>query len=958
MPSEKKLFLLDAYALIYRSFYAFISNPRYTSKGLNTSAIFGFVNTLDAVIKTEKPTHIAVVFDPPTPTFRHEMYEGYKAQREKTPEDILLSVPWIKKILAAYNIPVIESPGYEADDVIGTLAVQAEKLSFKTFMMTPDKDFCQLVSDNIFLYKPSRSGNLAEVWGTEKVKSYFNIIDPLQVIDILAMMGDASDNIPGVPGVGEVTAKKIISAYGSVENVLSNIHEFKGKLRENIEKSAGLLVLSKKLVTIHLDAPVEFDEESLLLKEHDQEEMRKLFDELEFRTTAARLLSGSADLQNRASPEPAPGSLFESAAGQQPVNQEPVQGTLFDNDPGYDLSGSSSDNSAQRLHGSANLQTLETVAHDYHLVGDEEGRRKLAGLLASQKEFCFDTETDSIDPHNTRLVGLAFCFRAHEAWYVPVPENHEEAAALVEDFREVFEDKNIRKAGQNIKFDLLVMAGYGIHVRGDLFDTMLAHYLLQPELRHNLNFLAGVYLGYSPQPIEDLIGRKGKGQRNMRTVDPLIIKEYAGEDADITWQLKEILEKDLEKSGLDLLARELEMPLIRVLATMEEAGIALNSDALGPISVQLAQEAEAIEKQVYHMAGTVFNLASPRQLGEILFDRLRIMEKAKKTKTKQFATGEEVLDKLRDRHPIIPLILEYRGLRKLLSTYVDALPKLIHPRTGRIHTSFNQAVTSTGRLSSTNPNLQNIPIREEQGRRIRKAFVPRNDDYILLAADYSQIELRLMAHMSGDKGMIEAFINKEDIHAATASRIFSVGKHEVTREMRAKAKTANFGIIYGISAFGLSQRLNIPREEAKQLIDGYFRSYPGVREYMDRCIMEARDRGYVVTIKGRKRFLPDINSRNGTVRGNAERNAINAPIQGSAADIIKMAMIGIHEQFEQKNLKTRMVLQVHDELVFDVFKPELEAVRDLVVRTMQSVVTLAVPITVDSGTGYDWLEAH
>ena len=824
--------------------------------------------------------------------------------------------------------------------------MQAEKLSFKTYMMTPDKDFCQLVSDKILLYKPGRSGNLAEVWGPEKVKSYFNISDPLQVIDILAMMGDASDNIPGVPGVGEVTAKKIISAYGSVENVLSNIHEFKGKLREKIEKSAELLVLSKKLVTIHLDAPVEFDEESLLLKEHNHEEMRELFDELEFRTTASRLLSGPADFKKAASPGPAQGSLFGSIAGQQPVIPEPFQGTLFDN------------TDEKISAGTANLHTLETVAHDYHLVGDHEGRIKLAGLLAGQKEFCFDTETDSIDPHNARLVGIAFCFRAHEAWYVPVPENHEEAAAIVEDFREVLEDHNIRKIGQNIKFDLLVLAGYGIHVRGELFDTMLAHYLLQPELRHNLNFLAGVYLEYSPVPIEDLIGRKGKGQRNMRTVDPLIIKEYAGEDADITWQLKGILEKDLEKSGLHLLASELEMPLIRVLATMEEAGIALNADALGSISVQLAQEAETLEKQVYSMAGTEFNLASPRQLGEILFDRLRIMEKAKKTKTKQFSTGEEVLDKLRDRHPIISMILEYRGIKKLLSTYVDALPKLIHPRTGRIHTSFNQAVTSTGRLSSTNPNLQNIPIREEQGRKIRRAFVPRNTDYILLAADYSQIELRLMAHMSGDSGMIEAFINNEDIHAATAARIFSVSKHEVTREMRAKAKTANFGIIYGISAFGLSQRLNIPREEAKQLIDGYFRSYPGVRDYMDRCIMEARDRGYVVTIKGRKRFLPDINSRNGTVRGNAERNAINAPIQGSAADIIKMAMIRIHEQFEQTNMKTRMVLQVHDELVFDVFKPELEAVRDLVIHTMQSVVTLAVPVTVDSGTGFDWLEAH
>ena len=933
MPSDTRLFLLDAYALIFRSFYAFIKNPRYNSKGLNTSAIFGFVNTLDALLKTENPTHIAVVFDHDTPTFRHEMYEEYKAQREKTPEDITLAVPWIKKLLDAYNIPVIESPGYEADDVIGTLAVKAEKKGYTTYMMTPDKDFCQLVSDRIMLYKPARSGNLAEVWGPEKVKNHFSINDPRQVIEILALMGDASDNIPGVPGVGEVTAKKIISNYGTVENVLSRIDEFKGKLKEKLENSVHLLKLSKKLVTICLDVPVEFDDEALKHGDPDTEKLKGLLDELEFRTTAQRFLSGTENEQNPRSAEPVQGVLFPSAG-----DAQPAAGVAGNDGPA--------------------LRNLETVDHSYYLAAGRKERKELLDRLAKVKEFCFDTETDSLNPHQAGLVGIAFCFSSHEAWYVPVPEKREEAAAVAEEFRGVFEDAAIGKVGQNIKFDILVLASYGIHVQGTFFDTMLAHYLLQPELRHNLNFLAEIYLGYSPVSIEELIGKKGKGQGNMRLVETEIVKEYACEDADLTWQLKEILEKELEQAGLTSLAKNLEMPLIKVLAAMEKNGITLDAGTLRSVSAGLAAEAEKIEKEVFEMAGTVFNLSSPKQLGEILFERMKIMEKAKRTKTKQFSTGEEVLDKIRDKHPVIPLILEHRGLRKLLSTYVDALPRLINKSTGRIHTSFNQAVTSTGRLSSTNPNLQNIPIREEQGRMIRRAFVPRDDDHILLAADYSQIELRLMAHMSGDQGMIGAFSNKEDIHASTAAKIFSVGPGEVTREMRAKAKTANFGIIYGISAFGLSQRLNIPREEAKQLIDGYFRSYPAVKEYMDKCIEDARVRGYVVTIMGRKRFLPDINSRNATVRGNAERNAINAPIQGSAADIIKMAMIDINSQFEENNLKSKMVLQVHDELVFDVFKPELETVRELVTTAMQSVVSLSVPLTVESGTGSSWLEAH
>jgi DNA polymerase I len=946
MSSDKKLFLLDAYALIYRSYYAFIKNPRYNSKGLNTSAIFGFVNTLDSVLKTEKPTHIAVVFDPDTPTFRHEMYEPYKAQREKTPEDIIHSVPWIKKLLDAYNIPVIEVPGYEADDVIGTLAVMAEKESFTTYMMTPDKDFCQLVSDRILLYKPGRAGNLAEIWDKEKVNSHFEINEPGQVIDVLALMGDASDNVPGVPGVGEVTAKKIISRYGTVENVLSSIDEFTGKLRERIINSAPLLELSKKLVTICLDVPIRFDEALLRYREASTDDLRSLFDELEFRAISARLFPSDEPPSRPLPSAPVQGTLFGDAAETSPGAGRAIEDTIEE-------TGGEEPVSTGRQ-----LRTLETVEHQYHIAEDRASRGELVKMLSSVNEFCFDTETDSLNPHETGLVGLAFCCRAHEAWYVPVPEEREEALGILGEFKDVFANPAIRKVGQNIKFDLLVLSCYGVKVKGALFDTMIAHYLLQPELRHNLNYMADVYLGYAPVPIEDLIGKKGRDQKNMRSVALDIIKEYACEDADITWQLKERLEKELENAGLQSLASGLEMPLIRVLADMEASGFAIDTETLKSISVQLSEQSEMIEREVYEMADATFNLASPKQLGEILFVKLKIMEKARLTRTRQFSTSEEVLDRLRDKHPVISLILEYRGLKKLLSTYVDVLPNLVNRRTGRIHTSFNQAVTATGRLSSTGPNLQNIPIREEEGRKIRQAFIARNEDYLLMAADYSQIELRLMAHMSRDPGMIEAFLNNEDIHTATASRIFSVTGSEVTREMRARAKTANFGIIYGISAFGLSQRLNISREEARKLIDGYFASYPGVKEYMDQCIRDARDSGYVVTIMGRKRFLPGIDSRNGTIRGNAERNAINAPIQGSAADIIKLAMNGIHRQLEERGLRTRMILQVHDELVFDVFRPELEEVRKMVVETMQSVVSLKVPLLVDTGTGNNWLEAH
>ncbi len=929
MESQKNLFLLDASALIYRSYYAFIRNPRYNSSGLNTSAIFGFLNTLEDVLKSRNPSHIAVVFDPPGKTFRNEIFKEYKANREKAPEDIIKSLPYIKKMVEAFNIPIIEVEGYEADDVIGTLAMKASDKGYSTYMMTPDKDFCQLVSDNVFIYKPKRGGNEAEIWGTKEVKERFKVDDPGQVVDVLALMGDSSDNVPGVPGIGEVTAKKIISRYKTVENVISNIGSFKGKQKENLENSKDKIFLSKELVTICKDVPVEFDEEKFKRANPDIEMLRELFGELEFRTTAERVFRNiSEGSRSAADSEFKQGNLFES--------DEPKSDEI--SEEGFD--------------------TINTTSHEYILADSSEKISSLVQKLGELKSFCIDLETTSINPHNSEIVGMAFSFREREAWYVPFPHEYAKASEMLSLFRPVLEDRSIEKTGQNIKFDIIVLKYYDVHLEGEVFDTMLAHYLLHPEQRHNMDYLAEVYLKYKPVKIEELIGEKGKNQRSMRTVEPEKIKEYAGEDADITWQLKGKLENELKKNDLNRLAREIEMPLAPVLACMEFAGVKVDVENLGDIAGGLRYDLEKIEKEVFRMAGTEFNLSSPKQLGEVLFEKMKITDKAKKTRTKQYSTSEEVLEKLQDKHEIIPKILEFRGLKKLLSTYIEALPKLINSKTGKIHTSFNQAVTATGRLSSTNPNLQNIPVREERGRLIRKAFVPETDKNVLLSADYSQIELRLMAHMSGDEDMIKAFKNNEDIHSSIASKIYNVSKENVTREMRAKAKTANFGIIYGISAFGLSQRLNIPREEASALIKGYFRSYPGVKDYMDSCIENARDKGYVETIMGRKRYLPDIHSRNSVVRGMAERNAINTPLQGSAADIIKLAMIRIHRKLTEKEMASKMILQVHDELIFDVAEYELEQVKEIVVREMQGAADLRVPLTVDIGTGSNWLEAH
>jgi DNA polymerase I len=929
MSSEKKLFLLDAYALIYRSYYAFIKNPRINSRGMNTSAIFGFINTLEDILKKEKPTHIAVVFDPPHPTFRNELYAEYKANREETPEDIRKSIPYIKKLIEAYNIPILEVPGFEADDVVGTTAAKAAREGFTTYMMTPDKDFCQLVTDKVLIYKPTRSGNEAEVWGVEEVKKNFSVENPAQVIDILGLWGDASDNVPGAPGIGEVTSKKLIAEFGSIEALYKNIDKLKPKVQEILLNNKEKIELSKFLVTIKQDVPLEVNFDKLKAGEMNTDSVKALFEELEFKTLMQRLIPGISVPRENA-----------------------VQGMLFGNPAPEAVPEKVQDKSYK------NLATIDSVAHDYKLVQTPEDRKVLIAELARQKSFCFDTETSGLEVHSSDLVGISFCFRAHEAWYVPVSGSHEEIRKVLEAFSPLLENSYILKVGQNIKFDILALKKYGIEVKGPLFDTMLAHYLMQPDLRHNLNYLAEIYLGYSPVSIEELIGKKGKNQLNMRDIDIETVKEYAAEDADITWQLKEILEKELAESGLTKLFEEIEMPLVYVLAEMEWTGIRIDSGILENYAVELNRETEKIEKEIFEMAGMQFNLQSPKQLGEILFDKMKIISNPSKTKTKQYSTGEEVLEKIADKHPIIAKILEYRGLKKLISTYVEALPRLVNEKTGKIHTSYNQAIASTGRLSSTNPNMQNIPIREERGREIRKAFVPSDEKHVLLAADYSQIELRLMAHMSKDPAMIEAFRNKEDIHAATAAKINGIPLAEVTREMRSQAKTANFGIIYGISAFGLSQRLSISREEAKKLIDGYFATYPGVKTYMDSNIHMAREKGFVETIMGRRRTLSDINSRNAIVRGMAERNAINAPIQGSAADIIKLAMINIVKRFEKEKIQSRLVLQVHDELVFDAMKSELEQVKMIVREEMENAVSISVPLTVDMGTGENWLEAH
>jgi len=928
--TSKKLFLLDAYALIFRAYYAFIKNPRVTSKGLNTSAIFGFLLALEEVLQKQKPTHIAVVFDTPTPTFRHEMYQEYKAHRDETPEDIKKAVPYIKKLIEAYKIPVIDYPGYEADDVIGTLARKASERGFTTYMMTPDKDYAQLVSDNVFMLKPSRSGNESILWGVDDIKKEFSVKRPEQVIDILALMGDAADNIPGAPGVGPKTAMKLISEYGSIEELFKNTDKLKGKLKEIIENNREQIEMSKKLATIEQNVPVELNETALELEVPDPAKLKVLFDELEFKRVAEKILLGIDKSEKpREQQSPAP-------------QKDSLQGSLFEDETVAPVTEKTS---------------IESVEHTYIQLKNNSDIEEFVKKVNALKEFCFDSETTSINPLDAELVALTFSWEKGTGYLIHFPESQKETRVMLEIVRPVFENPVILKIGQNMKFDIQVLANYGIEVKGPLFDTMIAHYLLEPDMRHNMNLLSEAYLGYSPVHIESLIGEKGNSQKNMRSVPVDKLIEYAVEDADVTYQLKKVFEPRIESEGLIDLAHDIEMPLISVLATMERNGVILNLEDLKAITINLREDILSLEKEIYTLAGTEFNISSPKQLGDILFIRLKLDEKARVTKTKQFITNEEILQRLTGKHPIVEKVLEYRGLKKLLSTYVEALPLLVDKKTGRIHTSFNQAVAATGRLSSNNPNLQNIPVKDARGREIRKAFVPAKG-HIFLSADYSQIELRLMAHLSKDKSMIADFLSGNDIHAATAAKIFGVEINDVTREMRSRAKTANFGIIYGISSFGLSERLTIGRKEAKELIDGYFNSYPGVKVYMDESINKARDVGYVTTMFGRRRYLRDIHSRNQVVRGNAERNAINAPIQGSAADIIKIAMVRINDRMKSEKLLSKMILQVHDELIFEVEMSELEKLREMVLFEMSNAVKLDIPLKVDWGTGNNWFEAH
>ena len=925
-----KLFLLDAYALIYRAYYALIKSPRINSKGFNTSAILGFVNTLEDVLKKEAPTHIGVAFDPSGPTFRHEAYKEYKAQREETPEAIKLSVPIIKDIIRAYRIPILEVPGFEADDVIGTLATEAGKRGIKTYMMTPDKDYGQLVSENVFMYRPKYGDKEFDVMGVNEVKAKFNIESPAQVIDMLGLMGDSSDNIPGCPGVGEKTAQKLISQFGSIENLLENTSQLTGAVKTKVESNIEKIRFSKFLATIKTDVPIELDMEQLKRETPDEEKLRSIFEELEFRTLLDRVFKNEKKAPVKTVPA-----------------NDAFQGDLF---------GFFADDNTEEQKNSS-LRRLEDLSYDYQLLDNEDKINDFLRIILTKDIFSLDTETTGTEPMAAELVGMSFSYEENKAFYVPVPPNREEAQKIVNIFKPLFEDEKAIKVGQNIKYDMIVLANYGVTIKGKLFDTMIAHYVLQPELHHGMDYLAEVYLKYDTIKIEELIGAKGKNQRNMRDLSPTDIYKYACEDADVTLKLKNILEKELETNNVKELFEEIEMPLVPVLAYMERNGVRIDTDALKETSKHFTVRMREIEEEIYQLAGMEFNVSSPKQVGEILFDRLKIVEKAKKTKTGQYVTSEEVLESLKGKHQIVEKILDYRGLKKLLSTYIDSLPELINPKTGRIHTSFNQTVTATGRLSSSNPNLQNIPIRNEDGKEIRKAFIP-DDGCEFFSADYSQIELRIMAHLSGDENMIEAFREEQDIHAATAAKIYKTDISQVTREQRSKAKTANFGIIYGISVFGLAERLNVDRKEAKELIDGYFENYPKVKAYMDESIKVARDKGYIETIFKRKRYLPDINSRNAVVRGYAERNAINAPIQGSAADIIKVAMARIYKRFMEEGLKSKMILQVHDELNFSVLREEKEKVQQIVISEMEAAYKMKVPLLADCGWGKNWLEAH
>lgn len=921
----EKLFLLDAYALIYRAYYAFIKNPRINSKGLNTSAILGFVNTLEEVLTKEQPSHIGIAFDPAGPTFRHEAYEQYKAQREETPEGIRAAVPYIKDIIRAYRIPILEVSGYEADDVIGTLARQADARGVDTFMMTPDKDYGQLVTEHVKMYRPKYGDKEFEVLGVEEVKEKYGLSSPTQVIDMLGLMGDSADNIPGCPGVGEKTATKLIQQFGSIENLLAGTDQLKGALKTKIENNREQIEFSKFLATIKTDVPIELDMEQLKKEEPDEEKLRSLFEELEFRTLLDRKFK-------KENPQPA---------------QDLFQGTLF-----ADFTANSPEESKN-----SSLTKYNKGDFDYQLIDTEEKRKEIIDLFFTNDFLSLDTETTGTDPISAKLVGLSFSIRENQAFYVPIPQNDEEAQKIVNEFKPVYENEKILKIGQNIKYDLLVLQNYGVELKGKIFDTMIAHYLLQPELHHGMDYLAEVYLNYQTIHIEELIGSKGKNQKNMADLPPTAVYEYACEDADVTLKLKNVLEPLLKENDCDRLFWEIEMPLMPVLAYMERNGVCIDREGLKETSRLYTEEMNRIEKEIHELAGTDFNIASPKQVGEVLFDRLKIVDKPKKTKTGQYVTSEEVLESLRAKHPVVEKILEHRGLKKLLGTYIDALPKLVNPVTGHIHTSFNQTITTTGRLSSSNPNLQNIPVRNEYGKEIRKAFIPE-EGCLFFSADYSQIELRIMAHLSGDEHMIEAFRNGQDIHAATAAKIFKKSLEEVTKEERSKAKTANFGIIYGITAFGLAERMGVSRTEAKELIEGYFQTYPKVKEYMNRSIEMAREKGYTETVYHRKCHLRDINSHNAVVRGYAERNAINSPIQGSAADIIKIAMIRIYRRFREEQLRSKMILQVHDELNFSVYPEEKEKVQQIVIEEMESAYSMLVPLEADYGWGKNWLEAH
>jgi len=964
MAEQKRLFLLDAYALIFRGYYAFIKNPRINSKGLDTSAIMGFMNSLLDVIRREKPDHLAVCFDKGGSDVRNELYSEYKANRDATPEPIMIAIPYIQDILKAMHIPVVVLPGCEADDVIGTLAKQAEKEGFKVYMVTPDKDFAQLVSENIFMYRPARMGNGIEIWGIPEVQKKFGVKRPEQVIDFLGMMGDASDNIPGLPGVGEKTAMKFIEEFETMENLLANTDKLKGKMREKVEENAELGLLSKELAKILIDCDVTFDAKDYELSMPDGEKVQEIFEELEFRrlkdqflqlfstspSDALPLTPSQGGGTNVDSKTPPPSEGAGRPAGQAGGRTTAGSGqfSLFDAEGG----------TTENITMTSSRRTLKDTDHFYQTIQPGMGTKLFLQNLMKQTSVCFDTETTSLDPLEAELVGIAFSWEAGKGFYLPFPENKEETQQIIEQLRPFFEAESIEKVGQNLKYDIKVLAKYNITIKGKLFDTMLAHYLINPDMRHNMDVLAETYLNYTPVSITELIGKKGKNQQSIRDVPIEQQTEYAVEDADITLQLKEHFQKELGEANTQRLFDEIEIPLVSVLAHMELEGIRLDSDFLKSLSRKLDEDILHLEKEIYKEAGETFNIASPKQLGEILFEKLQLVKKPKKTKTGQYSTAEDVLSVLAKDHKIIRDVLEYRGLSKLKSTYVDALPNQVSPVTGRVHTDYMQTVAATGRLSSNNPNLQNIPIRTERGREVRKAFVPRNEEYTLLAADYSQIELRIIAALSQEPKMIEAFKNGEDIHASTASRVFNVPLEEVTREQRGNAKTVNFGIIYGVSAFGLSNQTDLNRTEAKELIDTYYETYPKLKSYMAEQVDFARENGYVQTVLGRRRYLKDINSQNAVVRGGAERNAVNAPIQGSAADIIKIAMINIYNKLVEGNFKTKMLLQVHDELVFDAYKPELDKVKTLIKAEMENAFKLEVPLVVDLGTGENWLEAH